>query len=389
MRRGDRPEAHQPSSPRPHREQRGRVLVPPHADPAGRLIVESLTLRDFRSYAAAEAELRPGLVLIVGENGSGKTSVLEAIHVATQGFSPRARADRYLVRQGQHQARVRVRAREGAALSEVEALVRRDGGKELRLNGRPVESIERVRADLPVLVFTPDRLALVKAGPVVRRAYLDRVLARLQPTAASLPREYAFALAQRNAALRRAAAGLSGRDAIAPWSRSLANLGSRLVAARRRVVEELAPLFSSYAEALGVGDARLSYQGDAPTLGDLESRLGTDLDRGVTTVGPHLHDLGLARGQRDLRMLGSQGEQRLAVLALLLAEREALARARGLFPPLLLDDVLSELDAPRRRALIALLPASGQTLVTSADRQALPANPAQTLVAGRGQLREA
>jgi DNA replication and repair protein RecF len=145
------------------------------------------------------------------------------------------------------------------------------------------------------------------------------------------------------------------------------------------VVAALQPPFAERAEELGLPQAELRYEGEPPTAGELEDRVDRDLERGATGLGPHLDDLGVLSAGRDLRTFGSQGEQRLAVLALLLGEAELLEERRGVRPLLLLDDVLSELDSGRRQILADRLGAGGQTLVTSASRNALPGEPAQTL----------
>ena len=141
----------------------------------------------------------------------------------------------------------------------------------------------------------------------------------------------------------------------------------------------LQPHFADRAGELGLVDAELRYEGEPPSAEQLEARLERDLERGTTGLGPHLDDLGVLSADRDLRAFGSQGEQRLAVLALLLAEAELLEERRGARPLLLLDDVLSELDPGRRRILADRLRAGGQALVTSASRNSLPGDPAQTL----------
>jgi DNA replication and repair protein RecF len=226
------------------------------------------------------------------------------------------------------------------------------------------------------LVFTPDRLAVVKGGPAARRAYLDRALARLFPSRAAIPVEYGAAHAQRNASLRRVQLGLSDRDALAPWTERVASLGAQLVAARREAVAVLGPGFAACAAELRLPDARLVYDAEAPTVELLETRLDRDLDRGTTGLGPHLDEIGISSGDRDLRSFGSQGEQRLAVLSLVLAEAELLAE-RGTRPLLLLDDVLSELDPDRRRILAGRVGAAGQTVITATATDALPVDPDQ------------
>ena len=281
-------------------------------------------------------------MLVVGPNGAGKTNLLESLHVGTQGFSPRTRADAQLVRFGERAGRIALQGRRGDNALQLEVTLEVGEGKRAKVNGAALRAAEQLRSEVATLVFTPDRLAVVKGGPAVRRAYFDRVLGRLAPARASLAVEYAAAVAQRNAALRRAAGGYSSRDA-----------------------------------------------GEPPTVETLEARLDRDLERGTTGLGPHLDDIVLTSGPRDLRSFGSQGEQRLTVLALLLAEASLIAERRGFAPLLLLDDVLSELDPGRRRVLAERVLGSGQTLITATEASALPVDPAQLLEVASGEVRAA
>jgi DNA replication and repair protein RecF len=321
--------------------------------------------------------LRPGIVLAVGENGAGKTNLLEALHVGTQGFSPRSRNDAQLVRFGAEAARIELGGERAGSKLEIEVTLRPGDAKKARVNGAALRAAEQLRSEVSTLVFTPDRLVVVKGGPAARRAYFDRALGRLFPARAGLPAEYAAAVAQRNAALRRVAIGASSRDAVSPWTERVAGLGADLVGARREAISALAPVFAERAGELGLPSGELRYEADQPTTEALEARFDEDLDRGTTGLGPHLDDVEIRAGGRDLRRFGSQGEQRLAVLSLILAEAALLAE-RGPAPPLLLlDDVLSELDAGRRAALAERLTGSGQTLITATAVSALPTEPAQ------------
>ena len=346
--------------------------------PRGRLIVAQVSLRDFRSYARLEVGLEPGLVLVVGPNGAGKTNLLESLHVGSQGFSPRTRTDAQLIRFGADGARVGLHGLRAPDVPvELEVRIAAGSTKRAKVNGAPLRAAEQLRSEVSTLVFTPDRLAVVKAGPAVRRAYLDRALGRLLPARSGLPAAYGAVLAQRNAALRRVALGHSTREALAPWTERVAGEGAELVAARREALALLAARFTERAAALGVPDGALEYDGEAPSAEELESRLDRDLDRGATGLGPHLHDVAIRSGERELRLYGSQGEQRLAVLALLLAEADALAERAPSPPLLLLDDVLSELDEQRRLALVELLPARGQAVLTATSADLLPRAPDQ------------
>jgi DNA replication and repair protein RecF len=328
-------------------------------------------------------------VLVVGANGAGKTNLLESLHVGTQGFSPRTRSDAQLVRFGADAGRVALRGRRGESPLEVEVTIRAAEGKRAKLNGAAVRAAEQLRGEVATLVFTPDRLAIVKGAPAIRRAYFDRALGRLSPARASLPAGYAAVVAQRNAALRRVAAGFSSREALEPWTQRLAELGHALVESRTETIALLAPRFASVGEELGLPAPRIVYEGEPPTPEAVEARLERDLERGTTGIGPHLHDIRLVSADRDLRSFGSQGEQRLTVLALLLGEAELIRERRGYAPLLLLDDVLSELDPERRRSLADRVSGSGQTLVTSTTAGALPTPPAQLLEVSAGEVRVA
>jgi DNA replication and repair protein RecF len=328
-------------------------------------------------------------VLVTGPNGAGKTNLLESLHVGTQGFSPRTRSDAQLIRFGEETARVALRGRRGASRLELEVTLRAGEGKRAKLNGAALRAAEQLRGEVATLVFTPDRLSVVKGGPAVRRAYFDRALGRLAPARAGLSLDYAAALAQRNAALRRVAAGFSSREAIEPWTEQVATLGRELVEARLETLSALAPGFAERGEELGLIATRLVYSGEPPSREDLEARLDRDLERGSTGLGPHLDDVALVSGPRDLRSFGSQGEQRLTVLALLLAEAELIGDRRGLPPLLLLDDVLSELDPTRRKILAGRVAGQGQTLVTATEASALPIEPAQLLEVSPGEVRAA
>jgi DNA replication and repair protein RecF len=293
------------------------------------------------------------------------------------------------VRFGQDAARVQLSGDRAGVPLELQVTLRLGEGKKAVMNGSPLAAAEQLRSEVATLVFTPDRLAVVKGGPAARRAYFDRVVGRLTPSRAGLPAEYGAAVAQRNAALRRVAAGFSSYDALAPWTERVAELGGQLVAAREATIRELAPRFAERADELGLPEGRLEYAGEPPTTSALEARLERDLERGVTGLGPHLDDVAIASGSRELRAFGSQGEQRLAVLSLLLAEAELLAD-RGPAPPLLLlDDVLSELDERRRRILAERIRGSGQTFVTATSADSLPAAPDQLIEVSPGAARVA
>jgi DNA replication and repair protein RecF len=292
-----------------------------------------------------------------------------------------------MVRFGAEAARVALRGTNAETAFETDVVLAPRDARRAHLNGARLASADRLRLELRTLVFTPDRLAVVKGAPATRRAYIDRSLGRLSPAKASLPVEYAAAVGQRNAGLRRLRAGSSSAAALRPWTERVVLLGSELVVARAEAAAALEGPFAELAGFLGLEAATIAYDGEPPTTAELEARLERDLERGITGTGPHLHDVRLEAGGRDLRSFGSQGEQRMAVLALVLAEAEVLTSRLAVAPLMLLDDVLSELDGDRRRALAEIVATGGQTVITATAPAALPIEPAQTLAVSPGRIR--
>jgi len=326
------------------------------------------------------------VVLLHGSNGAGKTNLLEALHVGTQGFSPRSRRDAQMIRFGADASRISLRGSLGEASFETQVLLAHRDTRRAELNGARLGSAEQLRHELTTLVFTPDRLAVVKGAPAVRRAYLDRALGRLLPARAALPGEYAATLGQRNAALRRIRMGQSTRDALTPWTERTAALGAELVRARIDALGLLRREFADAAGVLGLEQATLDYEGEPPTHADLDARIDADVERGLTGSGPHLHDVRITAAGRDLRVFGSQGEQRVAVLALVLSEAASVRERVGKPPLVLLDDVLSELDGERRRSLAEMVSRGGQTVVTATSAAAFPSEPTQSLTVLPGRV---
>jgi DNA replication and repair protein RecF len=343
------------------------------------MIATRLTLRDFRSYTAADVQLGPGLSVVTGRNGAGKTNLLEAIYFACTGRSCRTANERECVRIGAQLTRLELRCEHDGQQHEISVGFQPGEPKRLRVDGATVERLTDVSSRPLVSVFLPDRLELVTGAPALRRAHLDQVIAALRPARAATRRAYSAALAQRNALVAAIRAGRAGRGSMPAWDAELARHGLALMADRAAVIEELRPRFAQHAAGLGLsGDPDIAYRprSKATTADELAAelaeRLECDLERGFTGHGPHRDELVLRRDDRELRAYGSRGQQRLSLLALLLAEREALAESRGTSPLMLLDDVMSELDAGRRSRLVDLLRAGGQSLVTTTDLAHVP-----------------
>ncbi len=343
--------------------------------------VTRLRLRDFRTYAAADFAPGPRLTVVHGPNGAGKTNLLEGVYFGCTGRSCRTANEREVVRFGAQAARAEVELQDAEGITHALAVGYAPGEvKRLLADGAPVERLLDVGFRPLVSVFLPDRLELVKGPPALRRAHLDQVVAAARPARAATKRSYSRALAQRNALLVRVRAGQAPRDTLGAWDLELARQGVALRDDRAAVVAELVRPFAAAGQQLGLrGELELRFRPRSRAVdpqalaAELHERLDSDLERGFTGHGPHRDDLGLLREGHELRTYGSQGEQRLALLALLLAEREVLGAARGHSPLLLLDDVMSELDPARRAALAQRLARDGgQSLITTTDLTHVP-----------------
>src|SRR3954469_17516339 len=321
------------------------------------MLVTSLSLRDFRNYGRADLELGPGLNVVCGPNGAGKTNLLEGLYFALTARSCRTSNERELVRSGEKVTRVtaEVSGDDGSRALEVGFAPGEE--KHVRVDGAQLERGASPPPRPLACVFLPERLELVKGAPALRRGHLDQLVSALWPARADTRGAYSRALAQRNALIGRIRAGASLARHLDPWDYELARHGIELMSDRARAVTTVAPFFTERGRDLGLPAAvELRYlprskADDLEALRkELADRRGADVERGFTQHGPHRDDVGLLHGGRLLRTLGSQGQQRGGFPPPPFADRDVLTARRR--PPLmLLDDVMSELDATRRERL--------------------------------------
>jgi DNA replication and repair protein RecF len=338
--------------------------------------VDRVRLRDFRSYGRAEAQLGDGLTVVLGPNGAGKTNLLEAIYFGLTARSCRTSNERELVRLDAELTRTEAEVEDEDGVHLLEVGFKPGEPKRLRVDGAPVDRFGPEAPRPLTVVFLPERLELVRGGPSLRRAHLDQFAAARHPALSDLRARYARALAHRNALVARHNVGSRMLD---PWDAELGRLGWELMQERGRACATLAEPFARFAAELGLPEpAELAYRprSQATSAEELRAefaaRHAADLQRGFTAHGPHRDELLLAHGGRPLRTFGSQGQQRVGLLALLLAEREVLLEARGRPPLMLFDDVMSELDAERRLRLAELLRGGGQALITATEADHVP-----------------
>lgn len=341
------------------------------------MIVRRLKLRNFRSYTRAEVELGAGVTVVTGDNGAGKTNLLEALFVGCVGRSPRTRIDTQAISFDQPVARVEVEGEDDGEPHSIAVAIDRSEGKTLFADGAKVDSLEPFEWRPKAALFLPDRLELIKGAPGVRRGHLDQFVAALWPARRANRRSYAEALAQRNALVARGAVGAS----LDTWDRELARTAAQLIADRTAAAGALTERFAAAGAALGLDpEPQIRYRTVADIdpadqdafVAALAERRDADLRRGFTTFGPHRDELVITQAGRELRTYGSQGQQRVALLALLLAEGEAISELTGNRPLILLDDVMSELDITRRGLLVDRVAAIGQVLITTTEIEHVP-----------------
>jgi DNA replication and repair protein RecF len=346
----------------------------PQGPAASALVLIQLSMKDFRIFADAVVEPSgEGTTVLSGPNGSGKTTVLEAVAFLGSQRSFRGAPRDAMVRGGCERGYVRGELNDGGRKVTVETEITRGPGESRAQVNRQRARRADLAAAVPVTVFSPDDLAVVQGGPAARRGLLDDALASLDRRAATAVEDTDRALRQRGALLRQAAGRRSPEieATLDVWDERLATAGTALVAARRSLLEELSPLaeeaYKVLADSSDSAGVRLRYEQswDGPFDVALAERRREDLRRGATTAGPHRDDVAVELAGRDSRVQASQGEQRCLALALRLGVHQLLTARLGHPPILLLDDVFSELDPDRSRALVRQLP-RGQSLLSTA-----------------------
>lgn len=367
-------------------------------------VVARLALTDFRCYSAVDLALPPGVTVVSGSNGEGKTSLLEALGWAATTRSFRRVPDAALVRNGAEAAYLRVTVMEQAREQSLEAEIKTVGRNRVRLNRQPLARARDLLGLLRVTVFAPDDLQLVKGGPAERRAYLDDLLVALAPRYDAVRADYERVLKQRNSLLRQGAHGPDGDSTLVVFDDQLVRWGTELVRGRLRLSSRLLPAVRRAYNALARREEDIDalYEAEwaegtvTPAADDveellriaLEARRPAELERGVTLIGPHRDEWRLRLGGLEARTHSSQGEQRTLALGLRLAGHRVCTEVIGTEPLLLLDDVFSELDPARGNALVAELPA-GQTLITTASAVPDAIEPACRLRVSDGHVKEA
>ena len=344
------------------------------------MIIQSLELTDFRNYATAAITFSEGTNILYGDNAQGKTNILEAIFLSSTTKSHKGSKDKEIIRFGCSQAHIRSTILRNAATYRVDMHLRNAGSKVIAIDTQRIKRAAELMGMLNVIFFSPEDLAIIKAGPSERRRFMDMELCQLDASYLHSLNQYNRAVQQRNRFLKEmfdTKSKLSDHpvDMLDVFDDQLLEYGSKIIERREVFIEELNGILSGVHDQLtdGIEQLEIRYEPDTDT-DEFAKKLGEARERDVflkmTSVGPHRDDFSflLRRDARetsfiDLRKFGSQGQQRTAALSLKLSEIETVKRATGENPVLLLDDVLSELDGRRQNALLNTI-GGMQTIIT-------------------------
>ncbi len=348
------------------------------------MLIEELKLRDFRNYGELTLRPHPGINLFFGQNGSGKTNLLEAVHYCALGRSHRTSQDREVVRKGAASAACGVTLTRGGVRMDIAvrltpAEARR---KQVYVNRKRAPRLSNLMGHLQCVIFSPEDLMLVKEGPALRRRYLDMMLSQLSTPYFTALQQYQKALEQRSAILRDMKRGARGDSALLDaFEDAMARQCAVIIPMRRRMTERVARYAAErYASISGRPGERFAMAYESCLQGDadlaetaraaLKSARREDILRGGCGFGAHREDLALTLSGREMKLFASQGQIRTAALCMKLAQLSVFQEESGENPILLLDDVMSELDMTRRTRLLEEL--SGvQTFVTCTDESDL------------------
>lgn len=339
-------------------------------------------MHNFRNYGKEDLDFESPLYLIVGENGQGKTNLIEAISLLSTGRSFRTSRDREMIRFGEEALILRSRIESGGRTHTIEIKIGKQIKKAVNINSRPIEKLTDLLGIFPVVIFAPEDLRLVKDGPKERRVFMDREISQLRPLYYSDLASFRKALLQRNNLLREANPDPALLDV---YDEQLAFFSARIMKLREEFIEKIAPIagknhrrISGEKEELFVGyEPDLGKKGALPGKEEIWEILrrtqAEDIRRKLTGRGIHKDDIRLEINGTDIRTYGSQGQKRSAAISLKLSEIELIFAEKGEYPVVLLDDIFSELDIGRQRMLIDNLK-NVQTFVTTAniDDEILP-----------------
>lgn len=345
------------------------------------MIVKSIKLKDYRNFKHLEVDFNNVLNVFIGDNGQGKTNLLESIYLCSIGSTFRLNSVNDLIYFKEKISSIELTLNKGGYDRKITILLNKNQNKSIKINGVKLDKSSELIGVLNNVIFTPDDLKIIKGSPVERRKFINIDISQIKPKYKYLLKNYKKVTTQRNNLLKDISLNKAKRDVLPVWNDYLINIGTEIICYRQEYVSELSKYSSKiYQEISGNKEKlSLSYKCDIGnienlTKNDIKSmfeqkinkNINYEIQRGVSLYGPHKDDLIIKINNKDFKYFGSQGQQRSAVLSMKLAEIEIMKNETGEYPVLLLDDVLSELDNNRKKYLINYIK-NIQTIITSTD----------------------
>lgn len=344
------------------------------------MILERLTLKDFRSYPQKVVDFNDKVNMIVGKNAQGKTNILEAIFFLCLGKSFRTSREKEVINwNAENGGYIKGEFKKKYRDVTIEMFFNKDKKKTVKIDGIAIHKIGELLGVVNVVFFSPDELKLVKDSPEERRRFMNVILSQTDKRYFYMVGRYEKILANRNKLLKTSKDIVSLKDTIDIWNRALADMAEKIYLERKKLIAQLAPLACKAHEYLSSGKEKIevvyksSFDSDnyaEKMIKTLEKNLEKDFKLGYTSVGVHRDEIDIYLNGVEVKAFGSQGQQRTVALSLKLAELEIIKSRTGEEPILLLDDVFSELDSERRAKLINFT-AKAQTIITCTDHQNL------------------
>lgn len=341
--------------------------------------VENIRLINFRNYYSLNIDLNKKTNIFIGKNAQGKTNLLEAIYICATGRSFRTNRDKEIINFNKNEAYVGAQMNIGRFEKFIEIKMERDKTKRIRVNKTELKSYKELYSGLNVVVFSPEDLKLVKEGPGERRNFLDMEISQIKPVYSYNINRYNKILFQRNNLLRSSKFQKNIKSLLEIFDIQLAKIGTDIIIERNKYIDELSKISNITHNKITLSneDLELKYISNIEILDNklemekyyidkLNKNIDKDIESASTGLGPHRDDILMTINNKDLKIYGSQGQQRTVVLSIKLSEVELIKKERGIYPVLLLDDVFSELDEERRKYLIRSFQ-DMQTLITVTD----------------------
>jgi DNA replication and repair protein RecF len=339
------------------------------------MYIQKVTLNNFRNYEQCEVRLAPFLNVFKGNNAQGKTNFLESIYLASIGKSPKTSKDKDMIKWKENSAKVCVSVKKQFFDEKIELFLRQEGKKSIKINGIGIRKIGDLIGEMPVVYFAPDEIGLVKDGPADRRRFMDIDISQLNKSYFYLLCRYEKLLDERNKLLKQTKNFEKLHDTIDLWDTQMCDVASKIIFYRLDFIDKIKkPACDVHSKITdGAETLHIKYQGiNLPTVEEIKQKLYSgykknlqkDFEFGFTTIGPHRDDIDIEVNGVDIRNFGSQGQQRLATLSLKVAELNLFETSHKEKPILLLDDVLSELDAKRCKSFLEQIK-DYQTILTT------------------------